>query len=117
MNAPYLKVTVHDNDFTSYYWQVGEAIQNIFKYEGKYSTKEDLDIIKPLIARLWWTIDNLDSYYRWKDTLVEYKPMEFEYFEKSLDLDIVEYTDIPSWNNAEDIYIPLFESDETILLN
>ena len=62
MNAPYLKVTVHDNDFTSYYWQVGEAIQNIFKYEGKYPTKEDLDIIKPLIARLWWTIDNLDSY-------------------------------------------------------
>lgn len=113
-DAKYLKVTIHDNDFTSYYHVLGETLYNIFKGYGKYPDKEDLPKIKTYINYLWWTIDNLDGIYRWKNTSVDWKENPIKIFD--VDLDIVEYTNIPDWDNAESIYIPLFDESNEILL-
>lgn len=69
MNAPYLRVTLHDNDFTSYWQELGEAIQDIIRFEcGNFENKtvEDIDLksIQPYIAKLWWAINSLSSYFR-----------------------------------------------------
>ena len=36
-------------------------------------------------------------------------------FMKNLDLKIVDFTDIPNWDNDETMYIPLFENAENII--
>ena len=36
-------------------------------------------------------------------------------FMKNLDLKIVDFTDIPNWDNYETMYIPLFENAENII--
>ena len=113
-NAKYLKITIHDNDFTSYYHILGKTLYDIFKYNGKYPDKEDLPKIKNYIDNLWWTIDSLNGFYSWKDTSIKWSENPIKYF--NVDLDIVEYTNIPDWDNAESIYIPLFDESNEILL-
>ena len=119
MNAPYLRITLHDNDFTSYWQELGEAIQSIIRFEcndffDKTVESLDLEVIKPYIAKLWWSIDSLSNHFRWKNTHVDQTPTRVEYFE-DVDLSIVDYTDIPDWDNAESIYIPLFKESTEII--
>ena len=115
IDAPYLKVTLHDNDFTSYYKELGNAILSLFKYVG-YPTEEDIEVIKPYIANLWWSMHNIIEPLKWKNTAVDSKPTVFSVFEDNIDVSIIGYADIPKWNNIEDIYIPLFDNAEVICI-
>lgn len=112
--SKYLRITIHDNDFISDLQIVGETLKNIFDFEDKYPTEDDLPKIKEYISNLCWSIHNLDNFYRWKDTSVDFSETPMKIFD--VDLAIVDYTDIPDWNNSEDVYIPLFAENNDILL-
>ena len=114
MKAPFLKITIHDNDFVNYYLLLGHVLHHL--YCRSNPTKDDLTFMKPYIARLWWSIHNLADIENSKIINTDFGPTDYEYFEKHLNLDIVDYTDIPNWDNSEDIYISLLQNDSTILL-
>ena len=112
--SKYLMITIHDNDFTSYFIELGKTLYNIFISEGKFPTEEDIPELKELIKHLWYSVHNIVMLMRWKNTLVEYERTdEISYFYP--DVKIMDYLDIPEWENAEDIYIPLFENGEILL--
>ena len=114
MKAPFLKITIHDNDFVKYYLQIGNILHDMYCMSNP--TKEELPLMRPYIARLWWSIHNLADMRDSKNINIDFDPTDYEYFEKHIDLDIVEYTDIPIWDNSEDIYISLLQNDSTVLL-
>ena len=112
--SKYLMITIHDNDFTSYFMELGITLYNIFVFEGTFPTEEDIPELKELIKYLWYSIHNIDMLMRWKNTLVEYKRMdEISYFYP--DVKIINYLDIPEWEAGENIYIPLFTYGEILL--
>ena len=87
---------------------------SVFDFFDKTVESLDLEVIKPYIAKLWWSIDSLSHHFRWKNTHVDQSPTRVEYFE-DVDLSIVDYTEIPDWDNAESIYIPLFKESTEII--
>lgn len=103
----YLKMTIYDNDFTRYYEEIGTLISSLIMHDAP-PTEESLDKLKPYIARLWWAAFNIHDVLREiKTPMIKSKETDYEYFENNLELSIVEESDIPEWDNAEDIYIPL----------
>ena len=119
MNGPYLKITLHDNDFTSYWLELGEAIQGIIRFEcNNFETKsvegKDIEAIKPYIAKLWWAINSLSGHFRWKGSPIDQKPTKMDVFD-GVDVEIIDYVNIPEWDNAESIYIPLFKETTEII--
>jgi hypothetical protein len=109
MEANYLKITLHDNDFTSYYKVLGNAILDTFNYAGYYPDESNLDMLKPYIANIWYSINNIS------EIVHHSEECDKTYFD-DVKLEIVKYEDIPKWNNAEDIYIPLFPEAEVLLI-
>lgn len=112
-NAKYLMITIHDNDFTSYYHILGNTLLDVFRYAG-YPTEEDIPELKELIKFLWYSVDSIVNLSRWKDTSIKHKSYPInDYFIP--DIKIVNYFDIPKWGNGEEIYIPLFDGNDEIL--
>ena len=122
MNAPYLRVTIHDNDFTSYWEELGNAILGIIKFEcddfeKKTVEEADLLTIRPYIANIWYGIDALSHHFRWKPNNQQTDRDRKAWFDNGLELSIVDYLDIPDWDNSESIYIPLYAGgDNEIIL-
>ena len=127
-NCYYLKVTIHDNDFTSDYQILGNLIKDILwingyypEYdsinhnfiEGKNLTEEDLPIIKRYIGDAWCMIHNFNNYLRWGKDIED---TERNYF--NCELTLVDYLKVEKidWANNEDIYIPLFSKDMEVIL-
>ena len=111
MDAKYLRVTIHDNDFMCFAESLMESIQYMFKFFNFYpKTEEDLNRLKPAIANLWNSFYMLDTACRQMN--VENR---LDMFEKILDLEIVDFNDIPDWDNYESMYIPLFKDGECII--
>ena len=105
-DCPYLKITIGDNDFTGVAMLLGQTLIDTFTQAGKYPTEKDLPQIKGYIAKLWWSLFNLENFYEYK-TITDYSEVNIEYFEKNLELKIVSYLDIPDWDNGESFYVPL----------
>ena len=107
MNAStkYLRVTICDNDFTSSLLCVGGLLQQIFKYEGKYPTKQDFNILKEMIEHIWYGTYEIMNKLRFGECGL----CGFDYFEP--DLEFVDFEDIPDWDNSESIYIPMFDGE------
>ena len=102
----YLKVTIHDNDFTHTLDQVCELLYDSFQFEGKFPTEEDFPQLKTAIQHLWYGADIVKNLMRWG-----YPGQDcFKYLYPNLE--IVEEKDIPEWDNDEIIYIPLFENGQ-----
>ena len=112
--SKYLLITIHDNDFTSYFMELGEILYHIFISEGTFPTEEDIPELKELIKHLWYSVHNIDMLMRWKNTSVEYKRMDKIYYFYP-DVKIIDHLDIPEWENGEKIYIPLFKYGEILL--
>ena len=54
MGVKYLRVTVHDNDFTNSLLLVGGFLKQAFKYEGKYPIEQDSNVLKEAIKHIWY---------------------------------------------------------------
>ena len=104
MNAKYLRVTVHDNDFTSPLLYVGGLLQQVFT-DNEYPTEQDSDILKEMIAHIWYGAYEIISKLRFGECDL----CGFDYFEP--DLEFVDFEDIPDWDNSESIYIPMFDGE------
>lgn len=101
-NAKYLRITMHNNDFTSSLEHIGYLLQQVFEYEGKYPTEQDFPVLKEMIKHLWYGTHNIMHKLRWSD----YHESPLINFECCLEF--VDYLDIPNWDNSESIYIPMF---------
>lgn len=101
----YLRITIHDNDYTVLYRILGDTIYNLFYWCEKFPTEKDLPHIKEYIAHLWWSIANMKGYLCRHDGYFETPLKCFE------DLDISIVDDIPEWCNGEEIFIPLTYTD------
>ena len=113
MVAEYLKITIHDNDFTGTYKIIGKTLLSMFRYYNYYPTKNNVDQLKYAIRDLWFSI------YQISRSIDNQLPaVSRDYFVP--DVEIVDYLDMPKCSNAEDIYIPLFplfdSSDEILLV-
>lgn len=114
MDAKYLKITIHDNNYTSYIVNLAESIMNMFKQNRrKPKTDKELEKLKPAIAHIW---ADLDMIHHVGNTHQE--PINiYNYIMEHLELSIEEFEDIPEWMyNREDLYIPLFKSDEFLFV-
>ena len=109
--AKYLKITIHDNDFTGYYRILGETLLNMFRYHGDYPTEDNVQQLKYAIGNLWYSINQINIF---MDNRFPQVARDYFYYP---DLAIVDYLDIPKWGNGEDIYIPLFDGSDEIILN
>ena len=107
-NAKYLKVTLHDNDFTSiieFSSMLLHELIDFFDGYGSYNiSDEDLLKLKDDIHHLLYATYRIYNYFfhRKRDT-------PFEYFKP--DLEIIDYLNIPEWDNCESVFIPLFKGE------
>ena len=103
-NTKYLRITIHDNDFTTSLEMISELLYETFQFEDKYPTEEDFSVLKEYIKHLWFGEHMIMHLMRWRscDTI------NINYFEPSLEF--VDYLDIPDWDNAESVYIPMFDN-------
>ncbi len=116
-----LMITILDNDFTSNYDIIGKAImQSLRSYcidDQDVINVDDahLETIKQYVARIWWSIDNL---VRVSENVMrgsEYPAIDYSNYIDSLKIGVVEYKDIPEFENSSRIYIPLFDGGDIIL--
>lgn len=118
MDAKYLRITINDNDFSSSLEKVANMLKNIFLYENKFPTENELEELKYTIKLMWYSIHETTNIMRWKDTSVNHKFSKddkyIEYFTPNLK--IVDYLDIPDWENYEVAYVPLFKDGDVIMV-
>ena len=107
-NAKYLRVTIHDNDFHTSLEMISELLYETFQMEDRYPTEEDFPVLKECIKHLWFGEHMTSKLMRWgkRDTT------DINYFEPCLEF--VDYLDIPDWDNAESVYIPMFDDAEIL---
>ena len=109
MECKNLRVTIHDNDFTFPLEMISDLLYETFQMEGRYPTEEDFPVLKECIKHLWFGEHMVSSLMRWgeRDTT------DINYFEPRLEF--VDYLDIPDWDNAERVYIPMFDDAEVLM--
>lgn len=109
MNNKYLRVTIHDNDFTNSLLLVGGLLKQAFKYEGKYPVEQDFDILKETIKHIWYgthgIMNRIMNQLRFGKCIL----YGIDYFEP--DLEFVDFENIPDCDNSESIYIPMFDGE------
>lgn len=114
-NAPYLVIRIGDNDFTSFAESVANALAAMFYSYDYPKNEEDLEMLKEPIARLWASLTILNDVMKkvedrkWPATPNNFDHI-FEYMKERLSLRIVDFSELPDWDNYESICIPLFET-------
>jgi len=114
-NAPYLVIRIGDNDFTSFAESVANALTAMFYNYDYPKNDEDLEMLKEPIARLWASLTILNDVMKkvedrkWPATPNNFDHI-FEYMKERLSLRIVDFSELPDWDNYESICIPLFET-------
>ena len=109
MEGKYLRITIHDNDFSLSLEWIGELLYEIFWAEDNYPTEEKLPMLKEHIKRLWHSTYVIQDFMRFYPA----GDVEENYFNPHLEF--VDFADIPDWDNHESIYIPMFD-DAKILM-
>lgn len=109
MEKKYLRVTIHDNDFTTSLEQVCEALYEIFQRENRYPTEEDFPFLQTSIQYMWCGMNMAKDIMRWGSM----RSPSFRYL--CPDLKIVDESEIPDWDNYEVVYIPLFDDSSIIV--
>ena len=94
-NTRYLRITIHDNDFTQSLIFIGHLLQQIFEFENKYPTEEDFPLLKKMVKHLWYGADNIMFKMRFKE---HYSETPIDIFE--CDLEFVEYLNITGEDRA-----------------
>jgi hypothetical protein len=109
MENKYLRITIHDNDFSLSLEWIGELLYEIFWAEDNYPTEEKLPMLKEHIKHLWHSTYAIQDFMRFYPA----GDVEENYFNPHLEF--VDFADIPDWDNHESIYIPMFD-DAKILM-
>jgi hypothetical protein len=109
MEGKYLRVTIHDNDFSMSLEWIGELLYEIFCTEDNYPTEEQLPTLKEYIKRLWHITYTIQDLMRWSRA----GDMDDGYFNPHLEF--VDYVDIPDWDNHESLYIPMFDDGKVLI--
>ena len=110
MIAKYLRITIHDNDFTSSLKLVGELLYKTLCDEGNYPTEEQFPALKKLINHLWFGANMAEHLMRCG------REFDMDYFDDlEPHLEFVNYADIPDDDNFESIYIPMFKWGEVLV--
>ena len=114
-DAKYLKITIYDNDFTGYWHILAEAVHSMIMWMKASDDLEDIDMDRLAngIQEIWSGLNK--SMY----ALEPYRRRKYFQTDTSMDcfkpyLSIVNYSDIPEWENGEVIYVPLFEGESLI---
>ena len=105
----YLRVTIHDNDFTTTLEQVCELLYDTFQREDKYPTEANFPYLQTAIQYMWCGATMAKDIMRWGSL---HSP-SFKYL--CPDLKIVDLSEIYDWENYEIVYIPLFDDGEIIV--
>lgn len=108
-NNRYLKITIHDNDFTNSLEQVAHTLNGIFSITGRYPEEDELPLLKKYIESLWFSIDNIWQIMRWNKNSVGFSENPEKIFKPVLEF--VEYEDIPDWDDNSSVYIPMFNTN------
>lgn len=108
-NNRYLKITIHDNDFTNSLEQVAHTLNRIFSITGRYPEEDELPLLKEYIESLWFSIDNIWQIMRWNKNSVGFSENPEGIFKPVLEF--VEYEDIPDWDDNSSVYIPMFNAN------
>lgn len=114
MEAKYLKITIHDNDFMSYAGYLADAIQGMFHfYNWIPKNDEDLEKLKPAIAHIWYGMAMIGWVARTQQETQDF----YKYLIKYLELSIVEFHEVTEeGTDYEYLFIPLDSSNEYIIV-
>ena len=110
--AKYLRITMHDNDFTQSLIQLANMLYEIFLFEGRFPEKDELPLLKNYVKHLWFSLHNISSIMRWNKNSVGLRESPESLFNPQLEF--VDYIDIQDWDNDESVYIPMFKNAEII---
>lgn len=112
-NATYLKITMHDNDFTGSLKYVADILYKIFQYAGRYPEENELPLLATYIQNLWFSIHNINAIMYWNKNSVGFNESNFSLFRPSLKF--VDFLDIPEWDDYESVYIPMFDNSAILI--
>lgn len=107
----YLKVTIHDRDFSDELRSAVEIVHDYFWMYEKYPTEKDFPYLGQCIKNLINDAYCVRAFACEYDNLPNFNEKN-SYFLPALS--IVKEKDIPNWENGECYYIPLFD-DKDIL--
>jgi hypothetical protein len=114
--APYLVIRIGDNDFTSFAESVANALMAMFYLYDYPKDDEDLEMLKEPIARMWASMTIINDVMKkvedrkWTGTPNNFESI-FKYMTERLSLRIVDFSELPDWDNYESICIPLFDTE------
>ena len=111
-SARYLKITLHDNDFTDIIEFSSILLKKLidyFDYYGSYNIDEkDLNKLQDNIQYILYATYRIYNYFYHMD----YEDVSFDYFKP--DLKIVDFLDIPERVDNTGVFIALFKGDNLI---
>lgn len=106
----WLRITVHDNDYTVFGRILGEAIQEMMFWRGEQIREDNIEEYREVIAEMWAAFQKFDNV-----GLVLNNDVDAEFFKASMDMKIVDDGNIEA-DNYEAIYIPMFKYAEVVVL-
>jgi hypothetical protein len=121
MERKYLRITIHDNDFRYSLGLIGDLLYSVFCSEDSYPTEEELPALREHIKRLWhstYSVKTLMCNTLMKRLFPDYIDENVNYVDEGYfnpHLELVDYADIPDWDNYESIYIPMFGNGEILM--
>lgn len=108
-NNRYLKITIHDNDFTTSLEYIANTLNEIFQNVGRYPEEDELPLLKEYVKSLWLSVDNIWEIMRWNKNSVGFSENPKVIFNPVLE--VVDYEDIPDWDDNSSVYIPMFNTN------
>lgn len=106
----WLRITVHDNDYTGFGKILGEAIQEMIFWRGEQIREDNVEEYREAIAELWTAFQKFDNVGLQLDNDVD-----AEFFKANMDMKIVGDGNIEA-DNYESIYISMFKYAEVVVL-
>ena len=113
-SAKYLHITMHDNDFINSLSLLADMLYAIFILEERFPEEDELTLLKKYIQPLWFSIHNINSIMSRNKTVVGFTETLEKYFEPTLEF--VDYLDIPGWDDNQSVYIPMFKTEDDVII-
>lgn len=106
--ADYLRVTIHDRDYSLSLESVCRYLYDFFKTFERYPTEKDFDNLKNIIKHLWFATNKAMNFGLEKTDCTP----DIKVFNPGLEF--VSCDNIPDWDNGESVYIPMFNYGEVL---